>query len=56
MESVESVCNYSQFESLEEVAETIASEVRETGKSEGWCGSLEEKEKLEQHLAEYGIQ
>lgn len=46
--------NYSQS-TPEEVAEIIRSEVQETGKSEGWCGSIERKEKVEQHLSEHGI-
>jgi len=46
---------YSQYASLQEVASIIALEVIQYGKSEGWCGYLDEFVILQDILTRYNI-
>ena len=46
---------YSDFGSLTMVAGIIASEVIESGKSDGWRGSLEEHAQVEKILSNFNI-
>ncbi len=46
---------YSNFTSSEEVAGVIAYEIVQKGKSEGWCGSLEEFMEVQSILKRFNI-
>ena len=46
--------HYEQME-IAEVVETILGEVRTAGVSEGWCGDIETKDRLEELLKPLGV-
>lgn len=49
------VRKFEQFNSLKEVASSIAGEVVKSGKSEGWAGCLEDLDEVKSYLSKFNI-